>query len=106
MPPMLEVHRVVQRFDGGAAVHGVSPSLEPAPASTASSAPMAPAFSDGQQEPGDFVPVLMTDPDGTRHVVEAGTRRTVFRAAPSRVEDIQPMERMKLEMHRDLSAGH
>ena len=63
MPPMLEVHRVVQRFDGGAAVHGVSPSLEPAPASTASSAPMAPAFSDGQQEPGDFVPVLMTDPD-------------------------------------------
>jgi ferric-dicitrate binding protein FerR (iron transport regulator) len=50
--------------------------------------------------------VLMTDPDGTRHAVRAGTRRTVFRSAPSRVEDIQPMERMKLEMHRDLSARH
>jgi ferric-dicitrate binding protein FerR (iron transport regulator) len=50
--------------------------------------------------------VLMTDPDGTTHAVQAGTRRTVYRSAPSRVDDILPMERMKLEMHRDLSAGH
>jgi ferric-dicitrate binding protein FerR (iron transport regulator) len=50
--------------------------------------------------------VLMTDADGTGHVVEAGKRRTVFRAAPPREEDILPMERMKLEMHRDLSSGH
>jgi len=48
--------------------------------------------------------VVMTDTDGTAHVVEAGTRRTVFREAPAHVMEILPMERMKLEMHRDLSA--
>jgi uncharacterized cupin superfamily protein len=50
--------------------------------------------------------VVMTDDDGTAHVVEAGTRRTVFRDKPAHVMDILPMERMKLEMHRDLSAEH
>jgi len=49
--------------------------------------------------------VLMTDADGTQHVVEAGTRRTVHRGQPAHVMDILPMERMKLQMHRDQSAG-
>lgn len=50
--------------------------------------------------------VHMTDADGSQHVVEAGTRRTVFRSAPPIVEEILPMERMKLQMHRDFAAGN
>jgi ferric-dicitrate binding protein FerR (iron transport regulator) len=42
--------------------------------------------------------VTMTDPDGSRHAVAGGLRRTVFPEGKERVEEILPMERMKLEM--------
>lgn len=42
--------------------------------------------------------VHMTDADGSAHAVPGGKRRTVFRSLPPHVEEILPMERMKLQM--------
>ena len=43
----------------------------------------------------------MRDTDGSVHVVEEGSRRSVYREGDPRVEDILPEEQMKLEMLRD-----
>lgn len=45
--------------------------------------------------------VRMTDADGSVHLVEEGSRRTVYREGSPVVEEIFPQERMKLEMLRD-----
>jgi ferric-dicitrate binding protein FerR (iron transport regulator) len=42
--------------------------------------------------------VHMTDADGSAYAVPGGKRRTVFRSKPAHLEDILPMERMKLQM--------